>query len=331
MKEPTGTSRLWAVILAGGDGERTRPFIQEWMGRAIPKQYCTFVGTRSMLQHTWDRANRLLVCPRRKVTVLGKNHRLKFPEYFLDRDQGTFLFQPRNCDTGPGVLLPLTYIKAWDPHAVVAIFPADHFIYPEATFTAMVRRAVHAVEVFKDRVILLGVRPTHVDLEYGWIVPGKTLGLISGRGIRGIRGFYEKPDLPRGEHLLAEGALWNTLIMVGTIDTFWELGGACLPYVTKGFDRLRKTIGSAQEGSVLEGIYRDMPSRNFSRDVLERVVSQLGVMELDHMLWSDWGRPERIVESLKALGRKPSFHFSQSISSVSKVSRSEEGVISKVG
>ena len=57
MTGRTSSVSLWSIILAGGDGERTRPFIQEWLGVAVPKQYCTFVGTRSMLQHTWDRAN----------------------------------------------------------------------------------------------------------------------------------------------------------------------------------------------------------------------------------------------------------------------------------
>ena len=45
---------LWSIILAGGEGERTRPFIEQWLGGHKPKQYCTFVGKRSMLQHTLD-------------------------------------------------------------------------------------------------------------------------------------------------------------------------------------------------------------------------------------------------------------------------------------
>ena len=51
---------LWSIILAGGEGNRTRPFIEQWLGRHKPKQYCTFVGNRSMLQHTFDRADRLV-------------------------------------------------------------------------------------------------------------------------------------------------------------------------------------------------------------------------------------------------------------------------------
>ena len=47
---------LQAVVLAGGDGERLRPLTERWLGHHTPKQYCSFVGTRSMLDHTLDRA-----------------------------------------------------------------------------------------------------------------------------------------------------------------------------------------------------------------------------------------------------------------------------------
>jgi hypothetical protein len=41
--------------------------------------------------------------------------------------------------------------------------------------------------------------------------------------------------------------------------------------------------------------------------VLQSPAVQLGVMELEGVIWSDWGRPERIVETLRSLGKKPTF------------------------
>ncbi|MFZ1747278.1 MAG: hypothetical protein WAU17_15270, partial [Nitrospirales bacterium] len=64
---------VWSMILAGGEGERTRPFIERWLGYPKPKQYCTFVGNRSMLQHTLDRADRL-GAPHQKITVVAQSH-----------------------------------------------------------------------------------------------------------------------------------------------------------------------------------------------------------------------------------------------------------------
>jgi hypothetical protein len=46
---------------------------------------------------------------------------------------------------------------------------------------------------------------------------------------------------------------------------------------------------------------------NFSSDVLQKVPERLGMIELEEVLWSDWGRPERIMETLDVMGKKPAF------------------------
>jgi mannose-1-phosphate guanylyltransferase len=39
--------RVWSIVLAGGKGEGVQPLVQRWLGHPKPKQFCTFVGTRS--------------------------------------------------------------------------------------------------------------------------------------------------------------------------------------------------------------------------------------------------------------------------------------------
>jgi mannose-1-phosphate guanylyltransferase len=260
-----------------------------------------------MLQHTWGRANQI-VWPRKKVTVLGRTHQQRSDAHFLGHsEEGTFIFQPRNCDTAPGVFLPLTYVKAWDPQAIVVIFPSDHFIFPEDQFVETVRHAVRAVEFWRDRLILLGVRPSHLELDYGWIAPGDILGWSEGSCIRRIQEFVEKPEALNGEKLMNQGALWNTLVLVANVETLWKAGWTCVPEVMERFNQLRQSIGTPAEGSVLQTIYDDMPTCNFSREVLQPLSKQLGVMELEKVLWSDWGRPERILETLQTVGIRPTF------------------------
>jgi mannose-1-phosphate guanylyltransferase len=59
MGQTDKPGNLWSIVLAGGDGVRTKTFIRTWLGHEKPKQYCVFVGSRSMFQHTLDRAARL--------------------------------------------------------------------------------------------------------------------------------------------------------------------------------------------------------------------------------------------------------------------------------
>ena len=69
--KPSG--RRWSIVLAGGEGVRMQPAIRRWFGRTIPKQYCRFIGTRSMLQHTLDRTMQF-TSPARTVVVVGRGH-----------------------------------------------------------------------------------------------------------------------------------------------------------------------------------------------------------------------------------------------------------------
>ncbi|MBI3357845.1 MAG: NTP transferase domain-containing protein [Nitrospirae bacterium] len=69
LSNPSG--QLWSIILAGGEGTRLSSLVHRWLGRPKPKQYCAFVGTRSMFQHTLDRAARLTP-PDRMVTVVAR-------------------------------------------------------------------------------------------------------------------------------------------------------------------------------------------------------------------------------------------------------------------
>ena len=62
-------------------------------------------------------------------------------------------------------------------------------------------------------------------------------------------------------------------------------------------------IGTSSEQQILMNLYRNMPTRNFSRDLLSLIPKQLTMMELTGVYWSDWGRPERIQETLAFMGR----------------------------
>ncbi len=306
MNAQSRKSSGWSIVLAGGDGERIQPCIQKWLGYSLPKQYCTFVGTRSMLQHTWGRANQL-VQPCRKVTVVGRTHQQQSDRHFQDQREGKVILQPRNCGTAPGVFLPLTYVKAWDPQAAVVIFPSDHFVFPENQFVETVRRAVRAVDLWRDQMILLGVRPSYLELDYGWIAQGDVLGWSEGACIRRVQDFVEKPRSAEAVSLISQGALWNTLVLVAHAETLWSAGWDSVPEVMERFELLRQSIGTSEEESVLQDIYRDMPNSNFSHEVLQPLAKQIGVMELEKVLWSDWGRPGRIVETLETIGVQPTF------------------------
>jgi mannose-1-phosphate guanylyltransferase len=296
-------------VLAAGEGQRMRPLIRHWLGEERPKQYCAFVGNRSMLRHTWDRA-RLLGAPERVVTVVGRGH-WRFLDDPCERAPGPLLEQPRDCGTAAGVFLPLTLVVARDPGATVVVMPADHFVHPEQRFLEQVAEAcAHAGEL-PGRLVLVGARPRGAEPDLGWIVPGPQ---ARGCRVRRVERFEEKPGREGAARLLAGGGLISTMVVAARADTLWSLGERLLPAMMRPFRallrELRHPAEELPEVRVAEAIaraYRHMPHADFSCDLLQRCPGVALALPLEGVEWCDWGRPERVAESLRGLGKLPAF------------------------
>jgi len=299
-------SERWSVILAGGSGTRTKPMIEQWLGYHKPKQFCSFVGQRSMLQHTWDRADQLTF-PHQKVTVVAQTFNQEVWSQFQDRRAGHVVVQPRDCGTAVGMFLPLTYVRARNPDATIVLYPSDHFVQPEGPFIDAVQRSLLAAEYLAERIILLGVVPTSLELEYGWIKPDHHLGWCAGSSVRAVRSFLEKPTRATAQAAMEDGALWNTLVLAAKVETLWNLGRRCFPDLMFLFDVLGQAIGTPEEGYVLTSLYQVMPTMDLSSDFLQQIPDHLGIIELRGISWSDWGRPERILKTLLEFGKAPKF------------------------
>jgi len=296
---------LWSIVLAGGEGTRLAPMIKQWLGEDRPKQYCAFTGTRSMLQHTVDRAD-TLADPAQRVTVVGSSQKETARGQLHDRG-GVLVVQPANRDTAPGVFLPLTYVRAADPDATVVIYPSDHFVHPETQLVEAVRHAVHAIDLLEDRLILLGIKPDGLDLDYGYIQLDRYVGGYGPHSLWHVGRFVEKPKRQLAKSLVNGQVLWNTMIIVAKVKTLWKLGTKVLPSMMDLFETLLPTVGGAREAQVLQQLYETMPKRNFSIDVLEHVFNKVSVLDVKDVLWCDWGRPKRIAQGLRRIGKVPAF------------------------
>jgi hypothetical protein len=309
----------WAIVLAGGDGQRMRPTIRRWLGEERPKQFCTFTGTRSMLQHTLDRTLGV-VAPQRVVTVIRDGQQRHLHESLRGAAPGHILVQPRDAGTAAAVFAALAAISDADEGGTVLVLPSDHFVYPERPF---LRDLVHAclfAEQPPERLVLLGAPPEEPEEDYGWIGPGpadvSTLARFLGRAPAGVRDFVEKPDAARARALQGRGYLWNTGIAAGRARTLWALGRAAFGPALDGFDALRRALGAirtrrAPAGSAaaaLHRAYEGLGPLDFSRGLCPRAAAERRslVLPLGDVRWSDWGRPERILASIARLGRRTS-------------------------
>ncbi len=292
-----GLGSLWSLVLAGGNGERLREYTEQCFGAYRPKQYCAFLGKRSMIQHTWTRAKALSL-PHQVVTVMDQSHWGYVRTQLIRESLGRVVWQPDNRGTGPGVFLPLSYIRAHDPHATVVLWPSDHFVFPVEPMIQVIRDAASLVQEQPQRMVLLTVPPQSREQDYGWVIPGMRLPHSEGLQVREVRRFVEKPMGSQLEDIVLNGGQWNTLVLIAHVQTLWEAGRQCIPEVVMPLEEHAGGIGTSSEQQRLLHLYRTMPTRNFSSDLLSLIPQQLHMMDLTGVCWSDWGRPERIQETL---------------------------------
>lgn len=259
-----------------------------------------------MFQHTLDRAD-LLSSPERRVTVIAESHRRDVMSQLAGRPPGSIIAQPSNRDTAAAVFLAASYIRTRDPKATLVLYPSDHFVYPEDRFVKLVESAIRVSDLLPEFLVLLAVVPNAIEPEYGWIRPGSSLGCLAGNDVSVVEEFVEKPDLDVAREVLLAGGLWNTLIMVAKVETIWAMGWRYFPEMMPVIEKCGSVIGTVKEKVVLDAAYRLMPSRNISSHLLQQIPKRIAAIEMKGVLWSDWGRPQRIVEALQRIGKRPAF------------------------
>jgi mannose-1-phosphate guanylyltransferase len=295
------SAALWGLVLAAGDGKRLQSYIRDTRGEALPKQYFNFVGRRSMLEHTFDRAERLI--PQKRILTIVAQHHLRHREVrrqLAQRANQNVIVQPDNKETGPGIFLPLMHLYKRSPEAIVAVFPSDHFILEEERFMDHVELAARAISHDPSSIALLAIEADAPEVEYGYIVPRSEPNQISLWSTRGAARFVEKPNPALAQEIVKAGGLWNTMIMVFKVRRLLGMLDTLYPIIYRQFARIFDAIGTSAEMETVEAVYQMLEPMNFSKGFLDKVADvypdAISVLPVLQVFWSDLGSPRRIAQ-----------------------------------
>lgn len=294
----------WAIILAGGDGRRLLPLTRKIAGDERPKQFCSIVGRETLLSQTRNRVGRI-VSPRKTLVVVTETHEPFYADQVSGLHSSCLLVQPSNRGTGPAIIYSLLRIRALDSGAIIGFFPSDHHFEDDETLVRAIEPAFAAAEWEFERVVLLGIKPSLPEVQYGWIEPGPPL---TGPGsIFRVSRFWEKPSLTLASTLLGRGCLWNSFIMVGRIDCFLNLIRCAVPDLLQSFEAIEPAFFTAAEREALFDLYSGIPEINFSEKVLSGNPHALAVLSAGELGWSDLGDTSRVFSVLERKGVKPAW------------------------
>lgn len=293
-------ARLWAVVLAGGQGMRLRPLTRRIHGEARPKQFAAVLGRRSLLRQTLDRAGTAIPLARTVAVTLAGHAGYVMREI----EQGPMpraLEQPADRGTAAGVLLPVHWVFRQDPEAIVVVLPSDHFVDDSARFMGHVQEVAALVRAHPTGAVLLGALADMPDTQYGWIEPGAHVGETGAGPIRRVTQFWEKPSPAQAAECLRRGCLWNTFVLVATARTLVALGQRYVPLLHARLAPLSAFFDTEHERWAIRQAYASAPAANFSRSVLERCPPELMVAQMPALTWSDLGTPRRVLRLARRL------------------------------
>lgn len=301
MRLKSNSEHVWGIILAAGEGKRLKEFIRKRYGVDRPKQYSAIIGTRSMLRHTLDRVEKLIPSKQLQI-VVARHHRYYAEETLHEREQKSVLFTPEDRESAASVYLAVSHIYFRDPDAVIVIFPSDHFIGEEDRFLQYVQRAISFIDQHPEFAVLLGIKPSYPNPEYGWIEPSKNFLLHEGTRFHKVIRFREKPNQQEAQQLFDQGFLWNSLVVAAKCERLVQMYRQHLKIIYDAFKRGKSVYGTSEEEQYITDAFHSIPSKNFSKCLLEEIPDSLFALRVEGILWSDWGNTEQLMKDLDSLG-----------------------------
>lgn len=251
-------SNIYAVVLAGGKGERFWPQSRE----NRPKQLLPLTGKKSMLEETLDRVEPLTS---RKGQWVVTSADLIGPIRKSGAGDVKLIGEPAGRNTAPAIAVAAAEIYRQDPSAVMMVLPSDHHIVDVEMFRQVLLQGVDLAE--KDFLVTIGLKPDRPETGYGYIERGEVLPNCRIPCFK-VKSFREKPDAETATKFFRSGYFyWNGGIFIWKAATILEQFKTHMPKLhaqlagwqdqgglSAGEEKFREFYGSVEKISIDYGI-----------------------------------------------------------------------------
>jgi len=252
---------IYAIILAGGNGERFWPFST----KERPKQFLDIFGGVSLIRRAVERLKGIV--PPENVFVVTAAKFVPATRRELPAvPAGNIVGEPCRRDTAAAMAAACGLVKrAGGPDAVGIALPADSVVRDEPAFRRALRACVASAR--RGALALVGVRPDRPACEFGYI---ELAGEPRENKACRVSRFVEKPDARTAAEYVASGRfVWNAGIFTWTErvleNAFAKHAPELLPAVEAG------AKSPAARKRAMDAVYPSLPKISFDYAVLEKL------------------------------------------------------------
>ncbi|MFC1522167.1 mannose-1-phosphate guanylyltransferase/mannose-6-phosphate isomerase [Elusimicrobiota bacterium] len=313
-------SNLYAVIMAGGKGERLWPLSTP----SLPKPFIKIAGKRSLLEELL-RALKEFIPLKRTLIVAPKCYfhviRSHMPEFPIEN----IIIEPVGKNTAACIALASFYLEKRDPKACFMALPADHYIPQKKAFAASLKLGSKMLSTHNGSIVI-GIKATRPETGYGYIERGSLVK----KGFWKIKRFCEKPNLQQAMAFLKKRTYyWNSGIFIWNNANFQELLAKHLPGHAKAFSSLKKLKEGPALDKKLKKEYSKIKPISIDYGIMEKADNT--AMVEGNFLWDDLGSWSAMERTLQRKNGNFSWGNVMNLDSKGCVIYSSEGSVATMG
>jgi len=277
-----GSNDFYAVIMAGGRGERFWPLSTS----EHPKQVLSLVGDKPMLAMTVDYI-RDLIPPERVLIITNAGlvdvTRRAVPELPAENVIG----EPFGRDTAAACALGAALVGARAPDGAFCILTADHVIGQLDVFRRTIADGLayaleHAV------LMTIGIPPAFPSTGFGYIESGAPVEATGGTTFLKAKRFVEKPDRATARTYVEAGNyFWNSGMFLWSVASFRRALEKFQPALLGMSDRMRAAAWTAEFDERLAAEYGNLGKISVDYAIMEHADNI--VMARCDFTWDDIG------------------------------------------
>jgi len=280
-------STVYAVVMAGGRGERFWPLSTE----TYTKPFVPLLGTETLLEATVKRLSPLIP-PERVLISLGQSHLEVARRQLPGIPAENFIVEPLGRDTSACLGFAALYLERRDPDSIMLATPSDHYIDDPEGFRRTLRKGISSLE--GATAVVFGVKPVRPETGYGYVQAEKP---AIPAGAWPVIRFVEKPDAATAARYVQSGDFfWNSGMFLWKNSTLLQLFEEHMPDTYSGLCELRPLIGRDEPSSEIARIFSSFRRISVDYGILERT-SSLRLVPVE-FTWDDIGNWSALARAL---------------------------------